>query len=249
MIKSFPGEKWKRIKFGAEFTNKNVIEVSNFGRLRSFNKSSDGDIVNGSMTNGYRVIRFKLFKPRDADTTDKLAFLQRQVFKLAGKIKTMKEEKEEKRKIKESEELLSSLKEKLRKKFKEDTKKRTVYYHGLVHRLVAQYFCTKQSRYQSLVAHVDYNKLNNKSSNLKWMTPDENYAHQKNSPYVIAEKKERRSNKSARSKLTITKVMLLKKLLNQNKPMKTLVKQFKITDTQILRIKRGENWGEIKAAD
>jgi hypothetical protein len=43
--------------------------------------------------------------------------------------------------------------------------------------------------------------------------------------------------------------MLLKKLLNQGKPMRTLVKQFKITDTQILRIKRGENWKEIKAAD
>jgi uncharacterized protein YerC len=42
--------------------------------------------------------------------------------------------------------------------------------------------------------------------------------------------------------------MLLKKMLNQGKPMRTLVKQFKVTDTQILRIKRGENWGDIEAA-
>jgi hypothetical protein len=42
--------------------------------------------------------------------------------------------------------------------------------------------------------------------------------------------------------------MLLKKLLNQGKPMRTLVKQFKVTNTQILRIKRGENWADVEAA-
>jgi hypothetical protein len=31
--------------------------------------------------------------------------------------------------------------------------------------------------------------------------------------------------------------------------MKQLVKQFKITDTQIFRIKRGENWTDIQAAN
>ena len=30
--------------------------------------------------------------------------------------------------------------------------------------------------------------------------------------------------------------------------MKQLVKIFKVTDTQIIRIKRGENWGNIEAA-
>ena len=43
--------------------------------------------------------------------------------------------------------------------------------------------------------------------------------------------------------------MLMKKLINQGKPMKQLVKLFKVTDTQILRIKRGENWADIKAAN
>lgn len=33
--------------------------------------------------------------------------------------------------------------------------------------------------------------------------------------------------------------MLMKKLINQGKPMKQLVRQFKVTDTQIFRIKRG----------
>jgi hypothetical protein len=42
--------------------------------------------------------------------------------------------------------------------------------------------------------------------------------------------------------------MYLKKLLQENKPIKNLVKQFKVTETQILRIKRGENWGSVEAA-
>lgn len=41
----------------------------------------------------------------------------------------------------------------------------------------------------------------------------------------------------------------MKKLFNEGKPMKQLVKLFKVTDTQILRIKRGENWADIKAAN
>ncbi len=83
------------------------------------------------------------------------------------------------------------------------------------------------------------------------MTPDENYEHQTQSPYVIKEKEERRERRKENSratKLSVTKVMLLKKMLGQEKPMKQLVKQFKVTDTQILRIKRGENWADIPAA-
>ena len=84
------------------------------------------------------------------------------------------------------------------------------------------------------------------------MTAEENYAHQQNSPYVIKEKQERRLRRkeiSRATKLTVTKVMLLKKMINLGKPMKQLVKQFKVTDTQIYRIKRGENWADIEAAN
>lgn len=249
MVKDFPGEKWKQMEFDAGFINGNIMQVSNFGRVRTFNKTSDGNILKGSMINGYRIIRFKLFRPRDKATTGKLQFLQKQVFSLAGKIKRMQEDKEDKTKIKESEAMLITLKKNLSKKFGDDTKKRTTYYHALVHRQVATHFCRRPSEEHSIVAHLDHDRLNNKHSNLKWMTPEENYAHQQTSPHVIAEKKMRRSDKGRTAKLTVTKVMLLKKMLNQGKPMRTLVKQFKITDTQILRIKRGENWGEIKAAD
>lgn len=251
MAKDYPGEQWTSVKFDFEFTNDFSIEVSNFGRLRTFNKISNGNIVNGSMINGYRIIRLKFFRPREEKIQNRLNFLQQQVFKFARKLKSLKENNENKKEVEAATELLDYMKKKLSKKFRDDLAKRAIHYHSLVHRLVANYYLKKPTAKQTIVAHLDYDKLNNRTYNLKWMTPEENYEHQQNSPHVIKEKQERRYRRKehyATTKLTVTKVMLLKKLLNQGKPMKQLVKQFRVTDTQILRIKRGENWGDIEAA-
>lgn len=252
MTKDYPGEKWKRVEFDFDFTNDYVIEVSNFGRLRTFNKISDGNIVNGSMINGYRIIRLKLYKPRDKKKQAGFDFLQKQVSILSKKIKAQKQADSNDPSLKESMELLASLKKNLSKKFKSDMRERTVNYHSLIHRLVATYFLPTPKTDQTIVAHLDHNKLNNRVTNLRWMTPEENYEHQTKSPNVIKERKERklkRKESSRATKLTVTKVMLLKKLLNEGKPMKKLVKQFKVTDTQIYRIKRGENWADVQAAE
>lgn len=251
MTKDYPGEQWKTVKFDFDFTNEFRLEVSNFGRLRTFNKISNGNLVNGSMINGYRIIRLKLYTPRDEKIQNRLDYLQQQVFKLTRKLKSLKERGERKENIKETAELLDTLKKNLSKKFQDDLKERTINYHSLVHRLVADYFLKKPTANQTIVAHLDHDKLNNRASNLKWMTPEENYEHQKSSPHVIKEKQERRHRRkedSRATKLTVTKVMLLKKMINQGKPMKQLVKQFKVTDTQIFRIKRGENWADVEAA-
>ncbi len=251
MTKNYPGEQWKTVKFDFEFTNDFRLEVSNFGRLRTFNIVSDGNIINGSMINGYRIVRLKLYTPRDEKIQNRFNYLQKQSLKLSRKLKSLKENKESKKTIEETASLLDGFKKNLSKKFQHDLKERTVNYHSLIHRLVAKYFLKKPTAKQTIVAHLDHNKLNNRAHNLKWMTPEENYEHQKSSPYVIKEKQERRYRRNTNSgvtKLTVTKVMLLKKMLKQGKPMKQLVKQFKVTDTQIYRIKRGENWADIEAA-
>ena len=49
-------------------------------------------------------------------------------------------------------------------------------------------------------------------------------------------------------KLSTTKVMLMKKLINEGKENKQLVKIFKVSETQIIRIRKGENWGGVEAA-
>lgn len=251
MTKDFPGEQWKTVRFDVEFTNDFRLEISNFGRLRTFNKISDGNIIKGSMTEGYRIVRLKLYRPREETTQIRLNNLQQQVFKLSRKLKSQVKNGESKQIITETSKLLDTFKKNLSKKFQQDLKGRTINYHALVHRLVADYFLPRPTSKQTIVAHLDYDKLNNRASNLKWMTPEENYEHQKSSPHVIKEKQLRRNRQQAnpnRAKLTVTRVMLLKKLLNEGKPMKQLVKRFKVTDTQIIRIKRGENWSNVPAA-
>ncbi|MCW3081070.1 HNH endonuclease [Segetibacter sp.] len=249
MIKDYPGERWKTIEFDIEFTNKFRIEVSNFGRLRTFNKISNGNIIKGSITNGYRVVRLKLYKHRDEKIKAKLDNLQQQVFELARKLKSQINEGENEQVINETSVLLDTLKKKVSKKFQQDLKERTINHQSLIHRLVAEYFLPKPASGQTIVGHLDHDKLNNRAHNLKWMTPEENYEHQKNSPRVIEDQLQRQQRQQSnpnRAKLTVTRVMLLKKLLNEGKPMKQLVKLFKVTETQIIRIKRGENWSNIQ---
>jgi hypothetical protein len=251
MEKSMPGERWKNIEFNFDYTSENVVEVSNFGRLRSFNRFSDGNILEGSMINGYKIIRLKFFSDRDEEAERKFIYHNKQIAKFTVKIRQMKLDKESKLAIKEATTLLEGLRANQRKRLAADWKVRATNYHALVHRLVAQYFLKVPNEKQTIVAHLDFDKLNNRASNLKWMTHEENVIHQRSSPHVIADKENRRagSGKNTRpTKLTVTKVMLLKKLLNEGKPVKSLVKQFKVSDMQIYRIKSGENWGDIPAA-
>lgn len=249
MTQSYFGEQWKTIDLDFEHVNENRIEVSNYGRLRSFNKRSNGNIIRTSTINGYKIIRLKFFKPRDQETDRKLRVAQDQQLQLTRNIKRMKSGNESEEEISKAEKLSITSKKKLSRQFAQAAKERTIYYHSLIHRLVATCFLQPPSDGQTVVAHIDHDKLNNSAGNLKWMTREENYKHQRNSPHVIKERQRRKDIHPETTKLTVTKVMLLKKMLNQGKPMKQLVKQFKITNTQIVRIKRGENWAYIEAAN
>jgi HNH endonuclease/NUMOD4 motif/Helix-turn-helix domain of resolvase len=248
MEKSMPGERWKNVEFNFEYASDNRIEVSNFGRVRSFNRLSNGNILEGSMINGYKIIRLKFFAERDEVAQRKFIYFNKQIAKFTIKLRQMKRQKANKTAIKEATELLDGLRANQNKKLAADWKSRATNYHSLVHKLVADYFLKKPSENHTIVAHLDYDKINNRASNLRWMTHEENVLHQRSSPHVIADKENRRARASKTSKLSLTKVMLLKKLLNEGKPVKSLVKQFKVSDMQIYRIKSGENWGDVPAA-
>lgn len=59
MFKLFPGEKFKKLRLHRSLRLNYAI--SNFGRLVSYtNKIKEGNIVHGSMSEGYRVWRYKL---------------------------------------------------------------------------------------------------------------------------------------------------------------------------------------------
>ena len=252
MTNNYSAEQWKTVQFDFDFTQDGHIEISNYGRIRSFNRISKGNILKPSVINGYYILRLKLYRPRDAKTQKEFDYLQQQATILGEQLKVLKNSKGDAEKIESLTELHATLKKNITKRLNDDLKNRTINYAALVHRLVAMYFIDKPSEEHTVVAHIDFEKQNNKFTNLKWMTLKENYVHQKNSPYVIKEKEGRinkRNDSSKASKLTVTRVMLLKKLLNEGKPIKTLVKQFKISETQIFRIKRGENWADIEAAN
>ncbi|MEO7766717.1 MAG: HNH endonuclease [Ferruginibacter sp.] len=262
MEKSYSGEQWKPIVIDLDFVNTTRVEISNYGRLRTFNKISKGNIIKGSMVNGYQILRLKFFKAKDENVQNRLNFLREQVVQLNEKISHLKltlshlEDKSDSYlkcavEFEETSLLLNNLKERISNKSNENLKSRTIYYQVLIHRLVAQYFLKQPSPAHTVVAHLDYDKLNNNKNNLQWMTPEDNYLHQRFSPNVMASKTyaDGRRKEDARStKLSVTKVMLLKKLLNEGKPMRQLVKLFKVTETQIVRIKKGVNWAEVQAA-
>ena len=109
-----------------------------------------------------------------------------------------------------------------------------------IHKLVAENFIEKDNELQRYVIHLDFDKDNNHVSNLKWVTRQTMFAHQKINPNY-------KRGFAGNAKLTETEVMRLKLMLQRkNSKLKILAKKFGVTHTQINRIKNGENWSHVK---
>lgn len=120
-----------------------------------------------------------------------------------------------------------------------------------IYNMIGEVFLEKLSEEHRHVIHLDYDRGNDHHSNLKLVTRDEALAHRRKSPYVIAAQKKlvETKIKADGHKLTTTQVMLLKKQIfdpNRKTRLKILAKRFGISEMQLYRIKRGENWGHIK---
>lgn len=115
-----------------------------------------------------------------------------------------------------------------------------------LHRMIAKLFLTKPDRRHKFVIHKDHNKKNNAVSNLRWATKEEMEAHQQNSPAKLAYK-ERQRNRTEGLKLNARKVRAIKRLLKNRgqKTMKQIADKYGISEMQLYRIKKGENWGHI----
>ena len=120
-----------------------------------------------------------------------------------------------------------------------------------VRKLVAENFLPKKKDEQEYVLLLDHNRKNNHVSNLKWATKAEMITHYSKSPiFIKALKKLQQAHREADgAKLTSTNVMQIKKMIANPKRktrLKMIAKQFNISEMQLYRIKRGENWGHIK---
>lgn len=114
----------------------------------------------------------------------------------------------------------------------------------LVHKLTAEAFVPKESENQTVVIHLDGNKGNNYFKNLKWVTRDESYR-------IIFERyleEYKRTKKFIRrnAKLSPEDVKLLKSMLQRGIKQKVIAKLFAISEMQVTRIKRNENWAAIE---
>ena len=110
-----------------------------------------------------------------------------------------------------------------------------------VHKLVAEHFLEQNDGI--FVIHLNYVKTDNRVENLKWATKREKELHQFSNPEIL-----KRPRKITNSKLTETRVMLLKRKLNdpnRRTRLKLIAKQFGISTMQLHRIKTGENWGYV----
>ncbi|WP_313374085.1 HNH endonuclease [Chishuiella sp.] len=121
--------------------------------------------------------------------------------------------------------------------------KRTAKY---VHKMIAETFLPNPDN-KEYVVHLDHDKLNNTVSNLEWATLDEWKEHNKDLFRMM--KGRSRLDSIPNSKLNESQVVRLKKkLLDPNRKVKiaTLAKQFNISQGQVYRILRGENWSHIE---
>jgi hypothetical protein len=107
-----------------------------------------------------------------------------------------------------------------------------------IHKLVAQVWIPKPSDKHTFVTHLDGNLRNNHFSNLEWHTRETLTA-----THRITVK---RSRVVRNSKLKESDISHLKSMLERGIVQATIAKLFCISEMQVTRIKRGENWGHVK---
>jgi hypothetical protein len=114
--------------------------------------------------------------------------------------------------------------------------------HFLVHKLVAEMFVSKEKDSDEAVIHIDWDKANNYYKNLKWVSKKECYErmHQR-----LQEKRKKKGKVITYSKLKRDEVALIKSMLERGVKQKLIAKMFCVSEMQITRIKKGENWNDV----
>ena len=114
-----------------------------------------------------------------------------------------------------------------------------------IHKLVAEVFLPKPTSPElTHVIHLDYNSRNNHVSNLQWVEKEK--INEKNRIKYARSNKRRKPNNT---KLKESDVALLKSMLLRGVTHVEIAKLFCISEMQVTRIKRGENWGHVKPFD
>ncbi len=109
----------------------------------------------------------------------------------------------------------------------------------LVHKLVAEAFIPRQRECENVVCHLNWDKGNNHTSNLKWLSREESFERSK-SKLIEARKKKGRI--VTHSKLTLEDVDAIKTMLSKGYKQKIIAQLFCVSEMQISRIKNNISW-------
>lgn len=255
-------EIWKPYLMEGVFDEKTRLEFSAFGEVKSYNVNCPGGrIINGSLQQGYPIIRFKRLNPMDEVSALHIQTLETEIKSLKDDLKIQnaiikkkpveyKEEKTAERKILKLNTEIEKLSKRLSKDRQKINKKRSVYHHILIHKAIAELFIENDDpNNKTFVIHKNFDKQDNKVENLMWATKDEVVQHSFKSPNWVKHNLELERSTTLRrgySKLNYNDVVLIKIKLSKGEPMSRLARRFGVSDMQIHRIKTGENWGDVK---
>ena len=113
------------------------------------------------------------------------------------------------------------------------------------HRLVAQLWHSKPSDKHTFVTHIDGNLKNNHFSNLAWHTRESLIEkHREMTKLKLKDPRHKRVIRN--SNLVESDIVLLKTMLQKGVVQAKIAKMFCLSEMQVTRIKRGENWGHVK---
>ena len=114
-----------------------------------------------------------------------------------------------------------------------------------VHKLVAEIWIPKPTDKHIFVTHLDRNLKNNHVSNLEWHTKES--LVEKHREFVKQLSNGSQFKRPMRnSKLKESDIKLLKSMLQRGVIQSVIAKLFCISEMQVTRIKRGENWGHVQ---
>lgn len=249
-------EVWKEYIFkGIENRTNYKLEISNYGRLRSYNRfHPEGKIIRGTKVEGYPMVRVTFTRPMLPKYQKIIEPIHQQVLELNAEIKKLKKTKtpQSKKQLESKTELRDKLVQKRKKLNAKYLRKSYKQVSVLTHKAVAELFLPPPQPNQKFIIHLDWNKENNYFENLKWASQEEVTKHQLANPQHAIKKFQesllgiKKKPNTKMGKLTENEVLLIKKRLKKGDTLRSLAKRFGVSDMQIHRIKTGENWGHLK---
>lgn len=112
-----------------------------------------------------------------------------------------------------------------------------------LHTFVAEHFVPRPTEEHCRVIHLDYDKLNNKWNNLKWITMEEWDEYLINKPGFLESQYKIKKN----FKLNVAKVKMIKRMLKRGKTKReSIAKQFGIKPNTVYLIEREKRWSHVK---